>query len=153
MCPCFSRQALQKCLPTFTENVTGWSIDAAWNVILNHPQDKIAIIDEVVAIHTRPVFGGDVYNQLDGSNPLVKGWNDSYPVRLKYNLNEEANKDIGEPLGQGEIYGCVTYGKVEKYMENERPRSERSWPKSKTIWKLIERELISASLLQSERLD
>ena len=59
-----SRNALRTCLSTFDENKTGWSLDAVWNVLLNHPKNEIAIIDDVIAIHTRPVFGGDIYNEL-----------------------------------------------------------------------------------------
>jgi hypothetical protein len=151
MCPVLSRHAVRKCRETFTANITGWSIDAAWNVLLGHPTNKIAIIDDVVAIHTRPVFGGDVYKQLDGDNPLVKGWNDAFPVRLKYHLNEETAKDQGKPLGQGEIFNCVTYGEVKKEMEGEKPRSERFWPLSPILLRAIQRELASPEPLpQSE---
>jgi hypothetical protein len=149
MCPVLSRHAIQKCRETFRANITGWSIDAAWNVLLGHPKNKIAIIDDVAAIHTRPVFGGDVYKQLDGEDPLVKGENDSVPVRLKYRLNEETDLDQGKPLGQGEIFGCVTYSEVKKDMEGERPRSERFWPSSSILKKAIE-IACSSTLLQSE---
>lgn len=143
MCPCLSRQAIHQCRPTFTENITGWSIDAAWNVLLGHPRNRIAVIDDVVAIHTRPVFGGDVYKQIDGDNPLIKGWNDSIEVKVKYNLNDEAIKDmtVGKPLGQGEIFGCVTYGGIPKTMEEGRPRNERRWPPNKTLWDLLDIKL------------
>jgi len=61
MCPCFSSDAFYKCLHTFLENKTNWCIEFLWNKILGEPKDKIAIIDEVIAIHTRPCFYGDTY--------------------------------------------------------------------------------------------
>lgn len=140
MCPVMSRRALQICRPTFTENRTGWSIDAAWNVLLEHPRNKIAIIDDVVAIHTRPVFGGDVYKK---SNPLVEGWNDSLAVRIKYNLNDEALKDIpyGKPLGSGEIFGVVVYDEVKKNMEEGIERPQRIWPPVNSLWSLWSKQV------------
>lgn len=137
MCPCMSRKALKVCLPTFDENKTGWSIDAAWNVLLGHPKNEMAIIDDVVAFHTRPVFGGDIYNEF-GEEALTKAWRDSEIVRDKYNLVEETDKDIGTKIGQGEIYGAVKYSEVQKKMEGGLPRNERFWPPIPALQKFIE---------------
>lgn len=137
MCPCMSRDALRVCLTTFNENRTGWSIDAVWNVLLNHPKNKIAIIDDVVGLHTRPVFGGDIYNEF-GKDVLTKAWRDSEIVRRKYNLEEETDKDIGVKIGQGEIYGTVKYSEIKKKMEENLPRNERFWPPIPVLRKFIE---------------
>jgi len=137
MCPCFSRHALHICKQTFDENQTGWSIDAAWNVLLGHPQDKLAIIDDVVAVHTRPVFGGDIYDQL-GQDKLKEAWKDSDIIREKYDLVAETDKDCGTKIGQGEIYGVVQYSEIQKKMEADLPRSERFWPPVPALHKFIE---------------
>jgi hypothetical protein len=66
MAPLFSRDALVTCLPTFRESVSGWGLDMVWPVLLGNPRDRIAIVDEVVVTHTRPVDvqNGRFYNYL-----------------------------------------------------------------------------------------
>lgn len=61
MCPCFSKEALKLCSSVFQENNTSWGIEWIWSKLLNHPKDKIAIMDGVAAVHTRPCFFGDTY--------------------------------------------------------------------------------------------
>lgn len=61
MCPCFSSKAFGLCLPTFIENKTNWCIEFLWNKKLGEPRDRIAIVDSVIAVHTRPCFYGDTY--------------------------------------------------------------------------------------------
>jgi hypothetical protein len=55
MAPLFSREALERCLETFHESISGWGLDLVWPAILGHPRDAIAIIDEIEITHTRPV--------------------------------------------------------------------------------------------------
>lgn len=61
MSPCFSKSCLQKIKHTFGFNETDWGIDYIWIKLLGYPQNKIAIIDDVIALHTRPCFYGDTY--------------------------------------------------------------------------------------------
>lgn len=61
MCPCFSKEAFKKCVPSFRENISNWGIEYLWNRALGEPKDKIAIIDEVIMSHTRPLCYGDTY--------------------------------------------------------------------------------------------
>lgn len=69
MCPCFSRDALQKCLHTFDYTVSGWGIDVWWDKILGHPKDQQAILDDVIAVHTRRCRGGENYINNNLQNP------------------------------------------------------------------------------------
>lgn len=62
MCPCFSRDALLKCLPTFNKSVSGWGLDLVWGKLGR--DQKIAIINSVAIKHTRPVGAGHLYNAL-----------------------------------------------------------------------------------------
>ncbi len=55
MQPCFSRDALKKVLFTFNESISGWGIDFHWGILLNYAEYNMAIIDDVISIHTRPV--------------------------------------------------------------------------------------------------
>lgn len=63
MAPCFQRAALDACLPTFDENISGWGIDSLWPRILRHHPGRIGIVDAVQMTHTRP-FGGPNYRHL-----------------------------------------------------------------------------------------
>jgi hypothetical protein len=56
MCPLFSREALRICIGTFKGSKTGFGLDHLWPALLGWPRSKIAILDNVALIHTRP-FG------------------------------------------------------------------------------------------------
>jgi uncharacterized protein YozE (UPF0346 family) len=55
MQPCFSRKALKKVLFTFNENASGWGIDFHWGILVDFRYYNMAIIDDVISVHTRPV--------------------------------------------------------------------------------------------------
>lgn len=55
MQPCFSRKALKKVKFTFIENQSGWGMDFHWGVLLNYRKMTMAIIDDVISVHTKPV--------------------------------------------------------------------------------------------------
>jgi hypothetical protein len=63
MAPCFARPFLERCLPTFTENLSGWGIDVLWPRMLPPTPRSCAIIDALPMTHTRPV-GGPNYDKL-----------------------------------------------------------------------------------------
>ncbi len=129
MCPCFSRYALKLCMPYFKENYTGWSYDALWNFLLDHPIDKLAIIDDIVAIHTRPVFGGDIYQQANADEKLKAALADAGIIQKKYLLYKENEKDVCKgSVVNSEIHCAVVYKTIQKELENGVPRSERCWP-------------------------
>lgn len=112
MCPCFDNQLFHNALPTFTENRTNWGIELLWNKILGSPQDKIAIVDDVVAIHTRPCFFGDTY-QNNGTGYEV-GMDDVNKIVEKYKLQTD----------------WTTYGSVKKCEGKfmELPSQNRFYP-------------------------
>jgi hypothetical protein len=59
--PCFSKNALRTCVKTFKYNNSSWGIDLLWNKLLGSPKSSIAIVDDVIVVHTRPNFYGDNY--------------------------------------------------------------------------------------------
>lgn len=61
ICPCFDRAAFELCRPTYTHNKSCWGIDWLWDKILGFPKESIAVVDDVIAVHTRPCFWGDNY--------------------------------------------------------------------------------------------
>jgi hypothetical protein len=70
-CPCFSKNALDKCLQTFKKSQSGWGLDLVWEKLIGDNNINIAIINDIVAKHTRNVGGGELYNVLkrDGIRP------------------------------------------------------------------------------------
>ena len=58
MCPLFSARALRLCLPSFRDAWSGYGLDNLWPSLLGGPQARIAVIDAVAMIHTRPAGQG-----------------------------------------------------------------------------------------------
>lgn len=85
ICPCFSRSAFKKCAITFDYNVSTWGIDLWWNKLLGEPRDKLAIIDDVIAVHTRPCTMGDVYT----NNNIQDPWKDINELIEEHQLSHE----------------------------------------------------------------
>ena len=63
MAPCLSARMLQRCLPSFKLNRSGWGLDYIWPLWATQMQGRCAVIDEVAITHTRPV-GGPNYASL-----------------------------------------------------------------------------------------
>ena len=80
MCPCFSREFLETCLPTFDENLSGWGLDELWPR-LRRPSQRLAILDAVRVTHTRPV-GGPIYKVVEAQGRNAK--EELLEVRRKY---------------------------------------------------------------------
>lgn len=55
MMPLFERQSLLRLCDDFDLSQSGWGLDVSWSHRLNDPQDKLAVIDAIVARHTKPV--------------------------------------------------------------------------------------------------
>jgi hypothetical protein len=141
MCPCFESNALKKCIHTFTENDSGWGIDHLWNIELGNPVDKLAIIDDVIAIHTRPVGKGDLYKNF--GKKLNHAEQENYKLWKKYNLDKSSYNN----LKNGKLFSVesfhmnyhntVEYGRVYKQLEAGMDVSERFWPPSSYLKKLL----------------
>jgi hypothetical protein len=60
MAPCFSRDALKLCGPTFVETYSGWGLDWVWPQMLMKVRGKptCAIVDEMLMTHTQPCSSG-----------------------------------------------------------------------------------------------
>lgn len=140
MCPCFSRHALNVCRKTFKENRTGWGIDAVWNVLLGHPTNRIAVIDDTIVVHTRPIGGGDMYR--NNANNVDDAMAEAEAVYVKYDLAKENYEDLknGRATSQESFhtlyFNHVEYGRVHKSVEAGVDVRSRLWPPSHIIEKL-----------------
>ena len=55
MTPIFSREALEICAPTFGLSRGGFGLDHVWSTLLGDPSNRLGIIDDTAAVHTRPI--------------------------------------------------------------------------------------------------
>jgi len=55
MMPLFDIKSLLFLYDDFNLSESSWGLDVSWSHRLNYPKDKIAIIDEISALHTKPV--------------------------------------------------------------------------------------------------
>lgn len=55
MAPMFSKDVLMMLYDDFILSESGWGLDFLWPHKLNYPQNKIAIIDKITVIHTKPL--------------------------------------------------------------------------------------------------
>lgn len=71
MAPCFSADCLRRVLPTFSGTQSGWGIDWLWPRMVLNRETGIAVVDDVVIRHTRPL-GGPNYDAMRarGESPL-----------------------------------------------------------------------------------
>jgi hypothetical protein len=90
MAPLFNRNALEICLPTFTGNRSSWGIDAVWSKLLDYPEDKLIVFDQVLMRHTQPVGKGELYNKL-GVDPHLE-WTE---VTRRYGARKENYREYG----------------------------------------------------------
>lgn len=78
LAPLFSLESLLKVYKTFNLNYSSWGYDYLWPHLLDYPQNKIAIIDDIIMTHTRPV--GQNYSRFpklpwDEMNELLYSYN------------------------------------------------------------------------------
>ena len=81
MAPCFGREFLTTCLPTFAENLSGWGLDYLWPRLLPAGQRLCAIVDAVEITHTRPL-GGPGYDTMRASG--IRPLDELERLRAKY---------------------------------------------------------------------
>jgi hypothetical protein len=86
MCPLMSRECLLQLMDSFDYSKSGWGLDVLWPKILNYPKDKIAIIDSVSVIHTRPV--GENYNGRFEIDPYTEMLSIIDNYNLHFNIVE-----------------------------------------------------------------
>jgi hypothetical protein len=101
MAPCFSREALRLCLPTFGESLTGWGVDNLWAHILGTRNIPIAIVDAVQARHTRPYGGpnyGHVYRAGTTAYLELMALQDKHSIRQPLLKNIGAIRNDGSPV-------------------------------------------------------
>lgn len=78
MMPVFSAKALKQVAPTFGKSVSGFGLDLVWGKIVKEAGGRIAVLDDILATHARPVdqAGGAYYSYLrrHGLNAKAELW-------------------------------------------------------------------------------
>ncbi len=93
MAPLFSQHALQLCLPSFENSISGWGIDWVWPKLLGNPRHRIGIIDGVAVEHTRPVASGPVRDQF--SKLQIDPAEEMEEILRSYGITERAKLEYG----------------------------------------------------------
>lgn len=101
MVPCFERDFLFSCLPSMTENLSGWGLDWLWSREAAAEARRVAIIDAVRVIHTRPV-GGSNYDALRKSG--MTAWDELREFRKRYSIQEDAYQEVQAVVTRGGWY-------------------------------------------------
>lgn len=85
MAPIFSNQALRSCIHTFDLNQSSYGIDYAWTKLVEGPLTKIAVIDRVAVMHTRPTG-----NNYDLKEAIDEGYetSDKFGFLDQYTMRE-----------------------------------------------------------------
>jgi hypothetical protein len=55
LAPLFKNNILLKLYNTFDENESSWGYDYLWPFLLGYPEMKIAILDQINMVHTKPI--------------------------------------------------------------------------------------------------
>lgn len=71
MTPIFTREALRACVQTFEGSQRGFGLDNVWPKLLGEPRDRLAVVDAVQVVHTRPQGGAyDIDEAIAQGNAL-----------------------------------------------------------------------------------
>jgi hypothetical protein len=112
MAPCFSAAALAKVTPSMAESLSGYGLEELWVMLLGEDA-SVAIIDEVLMRHTRPMGGGQLYKALGAIGK--SGWGELQQVFEKYGITQRrswtrsAITRSGKTLPDGLRFLCL-YG-------------------------------------------
>ena len=86
MAPCLRKSVVKDMLPFFKDAFTGMGLDSIWTHKTRKEPNKIAILDEVVMNHTRPV-GGPLHQKL-------KEKNITFEEEISSNINKIGIKQV-----------------------------------------------------------
>jgi hypothetical protein len=69
MCPIMHQDANRDLMDTYDLNNSGWGIDILWGEVIRkkYGSKRIAVFDQLIARHTRPVGKGELYQKLGKS--------------------------------------------------------------------------------------
>lgn len=82
LAPLFDKETLLKVYNTFNLNYSSWGYDYLWPYLLHYPQDKIAIIDDIIMTHTKPV--GQNYSRFPRTP-----WEEMNELLYAYDIKKE----------------------------------------------------------------
>jgi Protein of unknown function (DUF707) len=97
MAPCFRRSALEACLATFLETYSGWGLNWVWPGLLPDNITNIAVIDDAVITHTRPI-GGPNYDKLRELG--ISAHAEGRKLRRKYGVSGQLKNHVLRAVDQ-----------------------------------------------------
>ena len=82
LAPLFDKETLFKVYDTFNLNYSSCGYDYLWTHLLGYPKNKIAIIDDIIMAHTKPV--GQSYSRFPRAP-----WEEMNELLYLYNIKKE----------------------------------------------------------------
>jgi hypothetical protein len=104
MAPLFSRDALKICLHSFIANKSSWGMDSVWSKLLDYPEDKLIVFDNVAMRHTMPVGNGELYQKL-GVSPHEE-WT---TIAKQFGAKKHYYKELGRLQYVNKRYSRLSY--------------------------------------------
>lgn len=106
MCPLFSRQALQRVLPTFNANRCAWGIDWVW--ASQFGSKELAVIDAAPMAHTRPLRVGDMHRRFNAEGIDLMREHDEVLRLYRLNIRRRHKRTL---RGTARLRGVRTDGR------------------------------------------
>ena len=118
MAPCFSRGFLERCLPTFGANLSGWGLSFVWPHLLGRGLRRCGLLGDVTVTHPRAAGGpSDERLRAEGRDPAVEraellarhGLRSDQPARLLGAIDatgrylDPPRRDDGPLLAQAQL--------------------------------------------------
>lgn len=135
MAPCLKQEVVKEMLPFFKGSFTGMGLDSVWSYKTRKEPNKMAILDEVVMTHTRPI-GGPLHEKLQQKKLTVEG-------ELNSNLNKIGIKQIKPVIFSGIDKQQITHKKtkVSRMMAKEYFYKRKDFKDNRKIlskiWRMI----------------
>jgi len=87
MAPVMSRAFLQRALPHFADNHTGWGYEWLWRKLLDEMNTFAAILDAAPIVHTRPIGKGQLYGEA--TDNVTVGMAEADELFRKHGIDNE----------------------------------------------------------------
>jgi hypothetical protein len=114
MTPCFSQDALKKILYTFNENKSGWGTEFHWPELIGFSGTEMAIVDDIEAVHTRPIQSFNQQNMKELTDYIEK-------YKLSREINEYGNipNENYKPTESNDWKPIVTDNSLYGFIQNQ----------------------------------
>lgn len=105
MAPCFSMQVLEQVRPIFSQTLSGYGLDSLWCRLEQDNRKRCAVIDSIEMRHTRPVGGGQLYENMKAQG--VDPYTEMDQLLTRYGVKPTEFRVYGGLSIRGRSVDCV----------------------------------------------